>query len=534
MKDFRVMTESGELQGVHGWDPRVAVFRGVPYAAPPVGELRWRAPQPAPKWEGIRKADSYGPIACQPVPGSNPEEFWTREIHPTGTEFEMSEDCLYLNVYTPARTGQEKLPVLIYIHGGGFKGGYPYEVEFDWEHMAKKGIVVVAITYRLGILGFLSHPWLSAEAPDEAKGNYGTQDQLAAIQWVHRNIAAFGGNPEQITIAGQSAGAMSVQNLMTSVQAEGLIAGAIIESSVTVAFAEKPDRRHPLAQAEQIGVEFMEKAGIHSLEEARSVPAKRLVELEDEVLGPGIHFEPVIDGILIRETNFEAYLRNHQHRIPVLAGYNRGEAASFSKAFGGAIRDMEELRHYAEGFGSEAEEFLNLCGARNDEEAAAVSESMAMLDLVAGARLFGCIQEQQGRSTYLYDFNADIPGEDHAGSYHGSEMWFAYDGLARCWRPFTGKHYDLARQVSSYWVNFVKTGNPNGTDTFGNPLPEWKSFTRENAFVMEFTDQPEQSAVAIDPLMQFRIDYTLNKGNCDTHLAEDFFKHALEDAGKQE
>ena len=169
MENLQVTIETGKLQGIHGWDPRIAVFKGIPYAAPPVGELRWRAPQPAAGWEGVRMADQYGPIACQPVPGSNPREFWTREIHPTGPEFEMSEDCLYLNVYTPARTGEEKLPVLMYIHGGGFKGGYPYEIEFDWEHMAQKGIVVVSIAYRLGVLGFLAHPWLSKEAPEDPK-----------------------------------------------------------------------------------------------------------------------------------------------------------------------------------------------------------------------------------------------------------------------------------------------------------------------------------------------------------------------------
>ena len=259
MKNLQVTVEEGKIRGIHGWDPRVAVFRGIPYAAPPVGELRWRAPEPPEKWGGVRVADTYGSIACQSVPGSRPEEFWTREIHPTGQEFEMSEDCLYLNIYTTARTGKEKLPVLIYIHGGGFKGGYPYEVEFDWEHMAKKGIVAVSIAYRLGVLGFLAHPWLSEESPDEAKGNYGTLDQLAALKWVKRNIAAFGGDPDKITIAGQSAGAMSVQNLMTSPLAEGLIGGAIIESGVTVAFAEKADRRHPLEGAEKLGVEFFEK-----------------------------------------------------------------------------------------------------------------------------------------------------------------------------------------------------------------------------------------------------------------------------------
>lgn len=511
MENLQVTIETGKLQGIHGWDPRVAVFKGIPYAAPPVGELRWRSPQPPAGWEGVRRADQYGPIACQPVPGSNPEEFWTREIHPTGPEFEMSEDCLYLNVYTPARTGEEKLPVLMYIHGGGFRGGYPYEVEFDWEHMAKKGIVVVSIAYRLGVLGFLSHPWLSEEAPLEPKGNYGTMDQLAALKWVKRNIAAFGGDPDKITIAGQSAGAMSVQNLMTSSMAEGLISGAIIESSVTAAFAEKEDRRHPLAKAEKTGAGFFERAGIKSLEEARKLPAQELVRLEDAILGPGVHFEPVIDNILIKESNFDAYINNHHHRIPVLAGYNRGEAEAFSKAFGGNVNTLEDFRKYAAGFGEKAEEFMALCDVKNDADVKELFSGNAMLDLTAGARMFGYIQDSQDRKAYLYEFNADIPGEDHAGSYHGSEMWFAYDGLARCWRPFTGKHYDLARQVSSYWVNFVKNGDPNGVDTIGETLPEWKSFTAENEFVMEFADRPVESGVKVDPVMKFRIDYTLGR-----------------------
>ncbi len=512
MKNLQVEVESGLLQGVHGWDPRIAVFRGVPYAAPPVGELRWREPQPPAKWEGVRKADEYGPIACQPAPGVNPEEFWTREIHPTGPEFAMSEDCLYLNVYTPARTGQENLPVLLYIHGGGFRGGYSYEVEFDWEHMARKGIVVVSIGYRLGVLGFLAHPWLTAESPEGAKGNYGTMDQLAALKWVYRNIAAFGGDPRRITIAGQSAGAMSVQNLMTSPLASGLIAGAIIESSVTVSFAEKPDiRYYPLSKAEQVGRNFFEKAGIGSLAEARQMPAMELIRLEDEILGPGVHFEPAIDDVVIRETNFSAYLNDHHLRVPVIAGYNRGEAESFAKAFSKPVETVEEYEEYAKGFGNCAGEFKRLCHVENEEDVRKLFSGDAMLDMIAGARLFGAIQDGQGRKTYLYEFDADIPGEDNAGSYHGSEMWFAYDSLARCWRPFTGKHYDLARQISSYWVNFVKTGDPNGRDTIGEELPEWKSFTCENGFIMEFKDVPEPSESPMDELMKFRIRYSCQK-----------------------
>ena len=236
-----------------------------------------------------------------------------------------------------------------------------------------------------------------------------------------------------------------------------------------------------------------------------------LVRLEDEVLGAGIHFEPAIDGRIIRESNFDAYRNNHHQRIPVIAGYNRGEAESFSKVFSAAVETVEDFREYAAGFGDKAEEFMALCQVKDDEDVKKLFSGNAMLDLPAGARLFGYLQDSQERETYLYEFNADIPGEDQAGSYHGSEMWFAYDSLARCWRPFTGKHYDLARQVSSYWANFVKTGNPNGKDTAGEELPEWKSFTAENEFVMEFTDRPMESAVKADPLMKFRIDYTLGK-----------------------
>lgn len=384
-------------------------------------------------------------------------------------------------------------------------------MEFDWEHMAKKGIVVVSIAYRLGILGFLSHPWLSAEMPDEPKGNYGTMDQLAAIKWVKRNITAFGGDPDRVTIAGQSAGAMSVQNLMTSPMAEGLISGAIIESSVTVAFAEKEDRSHPLDKAEKVGELFFEKAGITSLEDARKIPAMDLIRLEDEILGAGIHFEPAIDGKIIKEFNFEAYKNNHQQRIPVIAGYNRGEAEAFSKAFMSPVETVEEFKKYAEGFGDKAEEFMSLCQIKEDKDVKKLFTQDAMLDMPAGARMFGYLQDSQDRKTYLYEFNADIPGEDQAGSYHGSEMWFAYDSLARCWRPFTGKHYDLSRQISSYWANFVRTGDPNGKDTIGEELPRWESFTAENEFVMEFTDKPRKSEIRVDPIMKFRIDYTLKK-----------------------
>ena len=242
MKDRRVCIESGLLQGIFGYDPRITVFKGVPYAKPPVGELRWRAPQPVEPWEGVRMACEYGPMSVQDVPGLDPNEFWTKELHPAGPEFEMSEDCLYLNVFTPAKKGNEKLPVLVYIHGGGLMGGYPYEIEFDWEHMARKGIVVVTVAYRLGLLGFFSHPELSEEAPDDPKGAYGYLDQLAAIQWTARNIAAFGGDPEKITIAGQSAGAGSVLTHLSSPMSQPYFRAAIVQSGIIMPFKDTAGR----------------------------------------------------------------------------------------------------------------------------------------------------------------------------------------------------------------------------------------------------------------------------------------------------
>lgn len=507
MNKRMVETESGKLQGIFGWDPRITVFKGVPYAKAPVGELRWKAPQPVEPWDGIRMADQYGPISCQPVPGLNPAEFWTREIHPTGTEFEMSEDCLYLNIFTPARTGEENLPVLFYIHGGGYKGGYPYEVEFDWEHMARKGMVVVAVTYRLGVMGFFAHPWLREEDPEAAEGNFGLQDQLAAIRWVHRNIRAFGGNPDKITIAGQSAGAGSVQNLLSSPHSRGLIAGAIVESGVTVDFKDAPQGLTPytLEAAEKNGQKLMELAGASSLEEARHIPAEDLVRIEDQEMGRGFHFQPVVDGKFLLETPWEAFLHDHTDRIPVIAGYNEGETKSFKHLFNDLPENMEDFEKYAERYGDRAEEFKRLCNVHTDEQVRQLfDQDDAFSDLITGTLLFGILEARQGRKAYLYQFGAEIPGDD-AGAYHGCEMWFAYDSLARCWRPFKGSAYDLARQTSSYWTNFVKYGDPNGTDTFGEPLPEWHNYTAQNPVVMEFKDKPQGKNHTLDALMEFRM-----------------------------
>lgn len=522
MENRIVEIESGILQGIQGYDPRVLAFKGVPYAAPPVGELRWKAPQPARSWEGIKVADQYAPMSCQPAPGGNPEEFWTREIHPTGTEFQMSEDCLYLNVFTPARKGDENLPVLFYIHGGGYKGGYPYEVEFDWEHMAKKGIVVVAVTYRLGVMGFLAHPDLEKENPDAPQGNFGLQDQLAAIQWTKRNIKAFGGNPDKITIAGQSAGAGSVQSLLTSPYSKGLIAGAIIESGITMEFGDIPVGMNPftLETAYKYGEELFAKAGAATLEEARKIPAEKLVEIEDREMEFGFHFQPVVDHKFLEMSPSDAYKNNKHLEIPVLAGYNLGETRGFMEMWSKLPATVEEYQQFAKRYGEKEKEFIDVSKAVTDQEVYELFHSDAYTDLISGSLLFGYLQSMQGRETYLYEFDAQIPGEDEAGSYHGCEMWFAYDSLARCWRPFTGKHYDLARQTSSYWVNFVKNQNPNGVDTFGNELPEWPVFESTNPYIMTFKEEPKKREVVLTKETEFRMKYACPKVKLDGIVQE--------------
>ncbi len=506
MENRKVIIETGELQGVFGYDPRITVFKGVPYAAPPVGTLRWKSPTPAKPWDGVRVADKYGPISCQHIPGINPDDFWTRELHPGGPEYEMSEDCLYVNIYTPAKHGDEKLPVLFYIHGGGYQGGYPFEVEFDWEHMAKKGIVVVAVTYRLGIMGFLTSSLLIEDAPNQFKGNYGIQDQLFALQWTKRNITAFGGDPDKITIAGQSAGAGSVQCLLATPYGKDVMSGAILQSGVFPEFGDLPAPINPcsLEHAIKMGDTLFEKAGIRTAKEARALTPQELIHMEGEYLSPGIHFQPVVDGDFLTETAFEAMKRGHHHNVPILAGYNRGEVRAFR--FGKYPESIAELEQFAERYGDRKEEFIKVCNVKDDAEVATIFDSDAYLDFVVGTVMLGHIQYNLGREAYLYEFDADIPGEPY-DSFHGSELWFAYDSLARSWRPFVGKHYDLARQISSYWVNFVNTGTPNGKDTFGYDLPQWSAFSPKDAYIMKFTDSPEQISVACDDVMKFRIDY---------------------------
>ena len=508
MEKRKVRIESGELQGIFGYDPRITVFKGIPYAAPPVGALRWRAPQPVKPWEGVRLAAEYGPMAVQNVPGLDPKEFWTKELHPAGPEFEMSEDCLYLNVFTPAKKGDEKLPVLLYIHGGGLQGGYPYEIEFDWEHMARKGIVVVTIAYRLGLFGFLSHPWLSEEAPEDPKGSYGYLDQLAAIKWTYRNIEAFGGDPEKITIAGQSAGAGSVLTQLSSPMAKPYFRAAIVQSGIIMPFRDTAGsgRNSTVESAEKAGEAFFKAANFGSLEEARAVDALKLHEMNKSLSpdGRGFRFSPPIDGIFQTETSVSALRNDHWGDKPVIFGYTTDELGMFNRFSGKLPQSMAELEACAEVYGDRKEAFLEACGCSTDEDVKNLGDSDAFCALVCSTIMAGKIRADQGRKSWLYEFGVQIPGEDNPGVYHGAELPFAYDALARMWRPYQGWHYDMARIVSSYWVNFIKTGDPNGLTNYGEALPEWHEFTLKNPKQMVFSTTAAEKDIVYSELLQLR------------------------------
>ena len=292
--------------------------------------------------------------------------------------------------------------------------------------------------------------------------------------------------------------------------AEGLLSGAIIESAVTADFADLGPsflRAGSLRRAEAAGVDFFEKAHIGSLSEARKIPADELFRRAAEVHA---FFAPVVDGVLLKRGAFDAYVRGEHHRVPVLTGYNRGETRAFMR------RDSlpytkAEFEEFADRYGGHADAFRALAGVASDEDAEALFSGDAFTGMVAGAYLFGTVQAREGRKTYLYEFDPDIPDDTspNVGSFHGAELWFAYDSLARSWRPFRGQHYDLARKVASYWANFVRTGDPNGRDNFGDPLPEWRPFTEEDPFMLLIGNEIKEKTPGPDKVTKFRIDHTL-------------------------
>lgn len=396
--------EGGKIQGVPCETPGITVFKGIPFAAPPVGELRWKAPQPVIPWEGVRVCDTWGAPSWQPAhtPADYTEEFFF------DGDPEFSEDCLNLNVWTPAAGDPSaKLPVTLWIHGGAFIAGWGFEPEMDGEEWAKHGGVLVSCNYRLGFLGFLAHPLLSAESPEGVSGNYGIMDQIAALKWVKNNIAAFGGDPDRVTIMGQSAGAMSVKCLASSPLSRDLISGAIIQSGGGIT-EQVLLGGATLAQAEASGKILMDLAGYDTIEKMREATPQSLI-------GIGAWLAPVIDGYVLTEDFSTA-------------------------AVSGSIADVPYM-----------------IGSTLDD----------MPMLASGIDTFCQEREKAGGKAWSYQFARRLPTDGRpnvlVGAFHSSELWYMFKSLRLSWRPFTPGDYALAEEMITRWTNFAATGNPNGT-----------------------------------------------------------------------
>jgi para-nitrobenzyl esterase len=471
----KVRTASGAVEGTHTADAKVRVFKGIPYAAPPVGDLRWRAPQPVAKWSGVKKAADFGPRCMQ---GNLFSDMVFRDSGP-------SEDCLNLNVWTPAKSANEKLPVMVWIYGGGFAAGAASEPRQDGEMLARQGVLVVSMNYRLGIFGFFSHADLAKESGHNASGNYGLMDQTAALQWVHQNIAAFGGDPKQVTIFGESAGSFSVSAQMASPLAQGLFQRAIGESG---AFFGLSLRTSPRADTEAAGAKFAESIGAASLAELRKKPAADL--LADAAKPGAYRFAPNVDGYFFPEDARAIYAAGKQSHIPLLAGWNQDEG-SYRQIFGKQEPTAANFVAWAkEHHGEHADEFLSLFGAATDEQAKRSAQDLAGDQFIAYSTWKWLeMQNATGQSpVYRYEFDDAPPGPGTRGAYHSAEIEFVFGALASKNLPWRPEDLALSKLMTAYWSNFAKTGNPNGPG-----LPEWPVYNSTNQYPVMHLNGKSQS-----------------------------------------
>ena len=481
----RVKTANGVLEASTPPNAAVRSFKGIPFAQPPVSDLRWKEPQPVKNWTGVRSADKFGP-RCMQVVGAG-GDYWFRSDG-------MSEDCLYLNVWTPAKSGREKLPVLVYIYGGGFTNGDGSEPRYDGENMARHGIVAVTLNYRLNIFGFFTHPELTKESPHHASGNYGLLDQAAALAWVNRNIAAFGGDPKRVTIAGESAGSISVSALMASPLSRNLIAGAIGESGALI--ATMPPR--PLAEAEQDGVKFGASAGAATLAALRAMTAEQIQTAA--AASRGTRFSTALDGYFLPKTLPEIFEAGEQSKIPLLAGSNSEEQGARS-VLAQAEPTPENLaaaikRLYPDRAGDLLKAYA--AATTPDEVLDAAADLASQRFIAYGTWKWAELQMKTGgKPVYRYFYTRvrpkflGNPGQTPAaapatapqagrggppapprGAAHSAEIQYAMGNLPIDPRyTWTPDDATVSATMQGYFVNFIKTGNPNGPG-----LPDWPAY----------------------------------------------------------
>jgi len=464
-----ITTEGGKVEGTV--ENGIKVFKGIPFAAPPVGDLRWRAPQPVKSWEGVRKADKFAPGSIQ------------------NQKLEQSEDCLYLNIWTTANSDKEKLPVMVWIHGGGFSAGAPLEPTYFGQELTRKGVIFVSIAYRLGTLGFYAHPDLSAESPNKVSGNYGLLDMIEALKWVRKNISAFGGDPDKVTIFGESAGAIAVSMLCASPLAKGLFWGAISESggSFGPVGNTRQDGIISLKGAENSGVEFMKQLGVSSIAELRKMDPQEWFKST----AARMSFWPNADGYVIPDDQYKLYEAGKFNNVNVIVGTNSDEGAMFARP--------SEPDVYKKGienrFGDFADKILKAFPGDTKEQAQfSTADIFTATAFAWPSWAWARLQSRAGKSkVFMYYFNQQQPKSPFMsiaprGAQHSAEIKYVLQTMD----PKTAAADDLklSELMATYWTNFAKYGDPNGKD-----LPVWPKFNEKKPSVMYLNSNANQGPV---------------------------------------
>lgn len=467
-----VKVAGGRIQGA--FENGLAVYRGIPYAAPPVGDLRWKAPQPVEPWDGVRRTDRFGPA---PIQGDR-----------SGSG--MSEDCLYLNVWSPAKSAKEKLPVLVWIHGGAFSMG---SAVCHGDHLARKGVVFVSIGYRVGELGFLVHPELSAENPNHVSGNYGLLDMMAGLRWIQENIEAFGGDPKKVTIFGESAGGIAVSMLCASPQAKGLFRGAISQSGGSFGPYRYPttfpgENMKLLKDAERDGLAYQKRLGASSIAELRKLPVEQLVSRGYDTSWP------VIDGWVIPDDQYRLYAAGNYNDVAVLIGYNSDEGLSFwpPRTSGQYMADVKKR------YGPFADRLIAAYPAGGGKGRPPKSTRDLMRDAAFGWPTWSWarLQTRTGKSKvylYYFDQHPDHPKDSPQagqGSPHGMDVGFVFQDLNPSDKRTTKSDLNISEAMATYWINFAKQGDPNGKG-----VSKWPVFSEKSPSVMYFSQTPHVGPV---------------------------------------
>lgn len=478
-----VRVQGGWVRGVA--EGNLTVYRGIPFAAPPLGPLRWRPPQPVADWKGVLSADHFADTCMQVIPA------WMGPLRP-------SENCLYLNIWTPAKSLRANLPVMVWIYGGGFTGGSTALPIFEGDRLAEHGVVLVSVAYRVGPMGFLALPALSAESPHHVSGNYGLLDMIAGLRWVRNNIAAFGGNPRRVTIFGESAGGIAVSILAASPLARGLFQGAISESGGSFGPTRTPpapgENVQTLAAAERQGEAFARRLGANSLAELRRLPA---TAIQNARPARG-EFWPVLDGWVIAGDPYTLYQQSRFNHTPILIGTNSDEGALFGAPPSRSAYQAEVESRFGPFAGSILKAYPASAAGWRQSSMDLMRDSAFAWPTWTWARLqarTGMPAPQGG--VYVYYFAhipprpANSPWRGAIGAVHSEEIQYVFQHLNQSPNlPWTPVDRTLAADMAGYWTNFAKYGNPNGPG-----LPEWPAFTQRRAVVMRFTDAPRPAAV---------------------------------------